>query len=83
MNRRQEKARLLALAGLALLLFSPPLILLFDQPSTNGLSWLPLYLFVAWGAVIGMAAWWLERPDVTPREKPTGAPQEERQQHEK
>lgn len=59
--------RLIALAGLTLLLFSPPLIGLFDRPSANGLSWLPAYLFIAWGSVIGLAAWLLEHMPEEPR----------------
>ncbi|SHF15718.1 hypothetical protein SAMN02745148_01950 [Modicisalibacter ilicicola DSM 19980] len=66
----RRHARLLALAGLALLLFSPPLLLLFDRPAVYGLSWLPLYLFLAWAGVIGVAAWLLERPDSERREEP-------------
>lgn len=53
--------RLVALIVLATLLFSPPLILSFDRLSSGGLSWLPLYVFAAWGAVIGLAAWLIER----------------------
>ena len=87
MNRRRH-ARLLALAGLALLLFNPPLILLFDRPSGNGLSWLPLYVFVVWGMVIGMAAWLLERSGARsskrPGEEPWDEPRrKEPQRHEK
>ncbi|MGC3872858.1 hypothetical protein ACPF7Z_06265 [Halomonas sp. GXIMD04776] len=86
MNYRRN-SRLLALTGLALLLFSPPLVVLFNRPAANGLSWLPLYLFVVWGAVIGMAAWLLQRPDAKPREEPRERPYEEsweeRRRHEK
>lgn len=77
MNHRRN-ARLLTLAGLALLLFSPPLILLFDQPAANGLSWLPLYLFLAWGVVIIGAALSLRGPDA----KTSRKPREERRSHE-
>ena len=52
--------RLVALIGVALVLFSPPLILIADRPAANGLSWLALYLFVAWALVIALAAWLLE-----------------------
>ncbi|WP_318153356.1 hypothetical protein [Halomonas sp. ML-15] len=52
--------RLIALIGVALLLFTPPLILIADRPAANGLSWLALYLFVAWALVIALAAWLLE-----------------------
>ncbi|GGY07020.1 hypothetical protein GCM10007160_38120 [Litchfieldella qijiaojingensis] len=52
--------RLVALIVLAVLLFSPPLILPFDRATNGGLSWLPLYLFLAWGVVIALAAWLME-----------------------
>jgi hypothetical protein len=54
------QARLVALIGLAVLLFSPPLVLIFDRPPSAGLSWLPFYLFVAWILVIALAAWLME-----------------------
>ncbi len=59
MNTPRLGERLTALVLLATLLFTPPLVLLFDRPE-GGASWLPLYLFVAWAAVIGLAAWLLE-----------------------
>lgn len=52
--------RLVALIVLTALLFSPPLILLFDRTTDAGLSWLPLYLFIAWAAMIALAAWLME-----------------------
>lgn len=59
LSRRQE--RLIALIILALLLFCPPALLIMDRlPSPLG--WLPLYLFVVWGALIGMTAWLVETP---------------------
>lgn len=61
MNAARRKERLVALVVLAVVLFSPPLLLLVDTPSPNGLSWLPLYVFIAWTAVIGLAAWLMER----------------------
>ncbi|MCE8026684.1 MULTISPECIES: hypothetical protein [Halomonadaceae] len=54
------RARLMALIGLALLLFSPPLVLIFDRSPAATLSWLPLYIFVAWLLVIALAAWLME-----------------------
>lgn len=64
MKRKIVQARLLALTLLACLLFLPPLLLLFDRPSNNGLSWLPVYLFSVWLAIILLAAWLLEgHPD--------------------
>ncbi len=59
MNEATRHARLIALVALALLLFTPPMVLVFDRPG-GGLSWLPLYLFAAWGLVLGLAAWLLE-----------------------
>ncbi|GEM_PF-369605 len=56
--RRRE--RLLALIVLAALLFTPPLVLVPDRAAA--ISWLPLYLFAAWGLVIGLAAWLMEHP---------------------
>ncbi|MDI5985382.1 hypothetical protein QLQ85_11320 [Halomonas sp. M4R5S39] len=61
MTTPRLKERLIALIVLATLLFSPPLLLVVDRPPAAGLSWLPLYLFLAWGAVIALAAWLMER----------------------
>ncbi len=55
-------ARLAALTLLAGLLFTPPLLTLFDRPLPGGLSGLSWYLFAAWGGVIVLAAWLLEQP---------------------
>ncbi|MBB3329241.1 lipopolysaccharide export LptBFGC system permease protein LptF [Halomonas campaniensis] len=60
MNTPRLKERLIALTVLATLLFAPPLMLVFDRPAEAGLSWLPLYLFLAWVLVIALAAWLLE-----------------------
>ncbi|MGQ4880081.1 hypothetical protein ACOJCM_16055 [Billgrantia sp. LNSP4103-1] len=61
MNASRVRARLVALIGLTALLFSPPLVVIFDRPPEAGLSWLPLYLFAVWLLVIGLAAWLMER----------------------
>ncbi|MGM0703552.1 hypothetical protein [Halomonas faecis] len=62
MNDVSRRARLIALTTLAALLFSPPLVVIFDTGSSgDGPSWLPLYLFLAWALVIGLAAWLMER----------------------
>ncbi|MBS9402392.1 hypothetical protein KG088_01995 [Halomonas sp. TRM85114] len=61
MNAPRQKERLVALIVLAVALFSPPLLLLVDNPSRTGLSWLPLYVFIAWAAVIALAAWLMEQ----------------------
>ncbi|WP_027966649.1 hypothetical protein [Halomonas halocynthiae] len=57
MNPRRRE-RLLGLTALATLLFTPPLLLMADR--IHGGLWLPVYLFVVWGLVIGLAAWLLE-----------------------
>jgi hypothetical protein len=60
MKKPVNQARLIGLTLLAGLLFTPPLLLLFDRPSPSGLSWLPIYVFTVWLTVIGLAAWLLE-----------------------
>lgn len=55
--------RLVALTLLALVLFSPPLLLLFDRPTEGGISILPLVIYLVWAGLILMAALILERPD--------------------
>ncbi|TNH15894.1 hypothetical protein [Halomonas sp. BL6] len=57
----RQQARRFALALLALFLFSPPILLIVDR-LPGILGWLPLYLFLAWGWVIGLAAWLAKRP---------------------
>lgn len=57
------QSRLLALTLLGLLLFSPPLLLLFDHPGPWGLSLLPLFIFLFWGLLILLAALILECSD--------------------
>lgn len=54
-------SRLVALTLLGGLLFTPPLLTLFDRPLLAGMSGLSWYLFAAWGGLIGLAAWLLER----------------------
>ena len=55
-----KQGRLIGLTLLAGMLFMPPLLLLFDRASASGLSWLPVYVFTVWLALIGLAAWLLE-----------------------
>ncbi|GHE22874.1 hypothetical protein [Halomonas urumqiensis] len=62
MRSSRGKERLIALVVLAVVLFTPPMVLLFDSPSETGISRLALYLFMAWGLVIALAAWLLEHP---------------------
>lgn len=60
MNAPRLKERLVALIVLAALLFSPPLLLIADRsPATS--VWLVVYLFLAWGVVIALMAWLMER----------------------
>lgn len=61
--RSRLQGRLLALTLLGLLLFSPPLLLLFDQPGPWGFSLLPLIIFLIWGVLILLAALLLESSD--------------------
>ena len=54
--------RLLALVGLALLLFNFPLFTVVESWRVGaGWSILPIYVFVAWAVVIVAAAWIVER----------------------
>ncbi len=55
----RRKERLIALVVLATALFTPPLLLVADRAGGSP-SWLPVYLFVAWGVVIGLMAWLME-----------------------
>ena len=66
-NRTHE--RLVALFLLGVLLFTPPLLALFNNATRMlGLPVLYLYLFGAWAAVIALAALTVEHttPDVDP-----------------
>ncbi|MEM7749552.1 MAG: hypothetical protein AAF346_14970 [Pseudomonadota bacterium] len=58
MNGRYVRSeRLVALFLFAVLLFTPPLILIFDSNSTVlGFPALYLYLFIAWGILIALLA---------------------------
>ncbi len=49
-------SRLIALALFALVLFTPPILGLFDRPLWGDISALPLYLFAAWLLVIVLCA---------------------------
>lgn len=58
MSDSLRTARMVALAAVALLLFSFPLLALFDvDVSVLGVPLLWVYLFVAWAAVIAVVAW--------------------------
>ena len=56
--------RLAALCLLGLLLFGYPVLAVFNVPATvAGIPVLYAYFFVAWGALIGLMALVVERPD--------------------
>ena len=56
--------RLVALAAVALLCFNYPLIALWDHESrVFGIPLFPFALFVIWGLLITVLAWWMEGPD--------------------
>ena len=60
--------RLLALFLAGWLLFSFPLLSLWDRDATVlGVPLFPAALFVLWGLLIAVLAWLMERPDQTPR----------------
>ena len=60
--------RLLALFLAGWLLFSFPLLGLWDRDATVlGVPLFPAALFVLWGLLIAVLAWLMERPDQTPR----------------
>jgi hypothetical protein len=55
--------RLAALCLLGLVLFSYPVLAVFNVPATvGGIPVLYAYFFVAWGALIGLIAFVIERP---------------------
>ena len=61
---KPSRTSLLAALGiLALLLFSPPLLLLYDREGPSGFSTLPLVIYPIWGLVILLAALVLEGRD--------------------
>lgn len=56
-GRYLPSERLIALFLFAVLLFNPPLILIFDSRSTvSGFPVLYLYLFIAWAILIALLA---------------------------
>jgi hypothetical protein len=61
-DETRRRDRLIGLFLLALLLFNPPLLLLFGGDAAPfGLPLLYLYVFVAWLLIIGAVAWITER----------------------
>lgn len=63
MKRRSLLPALAVLFVFAALLFSFPLLLIWDQPlEWLGLPMLPLGVFLVWAGVIGLLAWLMRRP---------------------
>ncbi|SEO70592.1 hypothetical protein [Aquisalimonas asiatica] len=61
-NTTRRNERLVALFVLAVLLFNYPILSLFaGDRLVFGLPLLYVYLFVAWGVVIGLTGWILRR----------------------
>jgi hypothetical protein len=59
---RLRNVRLLAVAGLALVLFNYPMLAVFDKPVlVAGVPLLWAYLFIAWALVIALVGW-ISRP---------------------
>lgn len=62
MDDRLRNVRLLAVAGLALVLFNYPMLAVFDKPVlVAGVPLLWAYLFIAWALVIALVGW-ISRP---------------------
>ena len=62
MDDRLRSVRLLAVAGLALVLFNYPMLAVFDKPVlVAGVPLLWAYLFIAWALVIALVGW-MSRP---------------------
>ena len=62
MDDRLRSVRLLAVAGLALVLFNYPMLAVFDKPvQVAGVPLLWAYLFIAWALVIALVGW-ISRP---------------------
>ncbi|WP_133256751.1 hypothetical protein [Nitrincola tibetensis] len=63
MQKKSLSSRMIAIVLLCGLLFSPPIIFLFDTPSNLGLSRLTIWIFAAWLGIITIAAYFLETSD--------------------
>jgi hypothetical protein len=64
MNDSRATSRLAAIFVLGFLLFAPPLLSVFDRNTRiAGVPLLWLYLFLAWGLVIGLIAVTVRRSD--------------------
>jgi hypothetical protein len=61
--------RLVALFIGGWLLFNFPLLSLWDRDvDVFGIPLLPVALFLLWGALIAVLAWWMERPGQAPQD---------------
>jgi len=59
-----DRDRLIALFLLAGVLFNYPVLSLFNtRASVFGIPLLYVFIFVAWGAIIALAAWIMQRRD--------------------
>lgn len=68
---RRSTSMLIALAGLALLLFNFPLLLIWDQGrELFGLPMLPVALFLIWAGLILALVWFSEAGPRAPRWTP-------------
>lgn len=56
----RNKERLIALILLAIVLFSPPLLMAINR--LPGWASLTLYLMLAWATIIALTAWLMECP---------------------
>lgn len=66
MFEKLDTQRLMALFLGGWLLFSFPLLGLWDRDATLlGVPLFPVALFILWGLLIATLAWWMERPDQT------------------
>jgi hypothetical protein len=76
LRRTRIHDRLVALFVLGAVLLLPPLLAIFSQPvRVAGLPLLYLYLFLAWGGLIGMTAAVVRRIDIAQAgEGPAPAP---------
>lgn len=63
MQNKSLISRMVSLTLLGLLLFTPPLLLLFDTPADSGFSMLPVWMFASWLVLIMLTAWVMERSD--------------------
>lgn len=59
-----KSERMIALCMLGCVLFNFPVLALFNVPATLfGVPALYAYIFIAWGVLIALMAWVIEKPD--------------------